>query len=412
MNDKRIKITRNTIDQLKPDRRDKFLWDAEVRGLGVKVSSTGTKRWVFQYYDNKYDRDRRMTLGDATCLMPHDARKHASQLYAQVRAGICPASAKAAGRSVVTMSDLFDRFMNEHSRINNKPSTVKANEGRIQSNLQPYFGKYRVDEVSSAHIDAFRATMGTKHVTFNRCLALLHTAFKLAKRWKLRIDNPCEGIGKYKETEGTRVLSDDELNKIVDGLKKKNDELLDAGRTTSAVDALRLLACQGFRVREITTCEWSAIKWDRAEMELPDSKTGRRIIPLGPVTMAVLKEIDSRRKATGVISDFVCPSPADCKRPISYTAVKDVLADVSRDASVANVTTHTFRRTSATSAAASTPDMLGLRDAYGWSSMAMPNRYVKRAQVNARRVVDAQTQYLPAGLLFSDASTQQSSSGG
>jgi len=396
MQKNRITITLNTIRQLKPGSRDRFIWDADARGLGVKVTPKGAKRWVFQYFLN--GRDRRITLGDATSISPYDDREEARQLYAGVRLKSCPATKRSAARSALTMAKLLDRFMDEHSRIENKPSTIRANEGLISTHLKPTFSRFKIDEVTPDHIKALRTSLDTRHITFNRCLALLRTVFNFAKTNKLRIDNPCDGIKGYEETPPTRTFSDRELGLIGKGLNTMQAARTGEGRLTSAVDALRLAACQGFRISEPRTCTWAEIDWDQRLLKLADSKTGAKDVPLGPVTLMILKDIKARQEHAGVTSEYICPSPADPKRPISYTSVKEAFDTITKQHNIQKSTPHTFRRTSATTIAARTNDVFGLRDAFGWKSLAMPNYYVGLAQENAKRVVRLQEDYLPAEL--------------
>lgn len=43
------KLTKRNIDALKPgERRDTYLWDGELRGLGARVKSSGTKTFISQ----------------------------------------------------------------------------------------------------------------------------------------------------------------------------------------------------------------------------------------------------------------------------------------------------------------------------------------------------------------------------
>ena len=320
----RVRITLNTIRDLKPQYRDWFVWDTDARGLGIKISPTGALRWVFQYH--LLGRNRRLTLGDATSLTPYDARKQAKKWYAEVGGGRCPATEKKSARHAQTMSEMFDKFMDEHSRPNNKPSTVRANEGRIKTTLKPHFGKMRVCDVTMEDIVAFKHKLAKIPTTFNRALALLRKAFKLSVRvWKWRTDNPCDGVIAYPENEKDRVLTASEMVKIAEGLNRLESSLVAASRTTSAVDALRLQACQGFRVSEVRCCRWSSIVWEREEMMLADTKTGKRGIPLGPITMAVLRGIRDRQTTMKIKSSYVCPSPQDPRKPVSYTAIRDAL---------------------------------------------------------------------------------------
>ena len=57
----------------------------------------------------------------------------------------------------------------------------------------------------------------------------------------------------------------------------------------SAVAALRLLLLTGCRLSEIQFLRWDYVKDDC--IELPNAKTGGRVVPLGPEARAVLSEL-------------------------------------------------------------------------------------------------------------------------
>jgi hypothetical protein len=58
------KITKRTVDALKPGAKDRFLWDTELKGFGLKVTPSGNKIYVLQY--------RRGAASALTVLRPAD----------------------------------------------------------------------------------------------------------------------------------------------------------------------------------------------------------------------------------------------------------------------------------------------------------------------------------------------------
>ena len=43
------KITKRTVDALKPTGRDHVVWDDEIRGFGVRVRRSGRKAYIVKY---------------------------------------------------------------------------------------------------------------------------------------------------------------------------------------------------------------------------------------------------------------------------------------------------------------------------------------------------------------------------
>ena len=68
----------------------------------------------------------------------------------------------------------------------------------------------------------------------------------------------------------------------------------------SAVAAFRLLLLTGCRMSEIRDLHWVYVKGDC--IELPDAKTGGRVVPLGPEARAVLSAIPREKGNPWVIA--------------------------------------------------------------------------------------------------------------
>ena len=68
----------------------------------------------------------------------------------------------------------------------------------------------------------------------------------------------------------------------------------------SAVAAFRLLLLTGCRLSEIQFLRWEYVKDDC--IELPDAKTGGRVVPLGPEARAVLADLPREDGNPWVIS--------------------------------------------------------------------------------------------------------------
>ncbi len=90
-----IKFTDRSIRALKPPAEGRVeYWDADLPGLGLRVSGTGKKSWVLMYRTHG-GRQRRMTLGQygPGCGFA-DARKIAGKHLREVANGGDPAGDK------------------------------------------------------------------------------------------------------------------------------------------------------------------------------------------------------------------------------------------------------------------------------------------------------------------------------
>jgi len=59
--DMRGKLTKRSVEALKPGVRDAFLWDVEIPGFGCKITPKGSRIYLLQY--GLHRRDYRLTIG-------------------------------------------------------------------------------------------------------------------------------------------------------------------------------------------------------------------------------------------------------------------------------------------------------------------------------------------------------------
>src|SRR5262245_64096075 len=84
-----MKLTKRTIDAIKPDGTDRVVWDDELRGFGVRVKPGGLKSFLIQFR-NRQGRSRRLTVGNYGRLTPEEARRQARLLLSDVERGLDP----------------------------------------------------------------------------------------------------------------------------------------------------------------------------------------------------------------------------------------------------------------------------------------------------------------------------------
>ena len=93
-------------------------------------------------------------------------------------------------------------------------------------------------------------------------------------------DYPCGYIKRYKESKHERFLSPEETESLGEILAEAENEM------PPAVAAFRLLLLAGCRLSETQFLRWEYVRGEC--IELPDAKTGARIVPLGPEARALL----------------------------------------------------------------------------------------------------------------------------
>ena len=284
----RFRVTKRTVDRLESDGSDRFYWDHEFAGFGVRVRASGRKYYVAQFRAN--GRVRRVTLGRHGPLAPDAARRRAMALVAEAVNGGDPVGDRSVDGDAATMKELCERFLEEYVEVHCKVATAREYGRLVRSFVIPKTGKRKVAEVRRKDIAALHHSLRDTRYQANRTLAVLSKMFNLAELWGMRPDgsNPCLHVKRYKEDKRERFLSPEEFRR----LGRVLDEVLEDGsETRSAVTAIRLLMLTGCRHSEIQKLRWEHVDLEAGELRLPDTKTGGRSVPLAPSAVRLLAEL-------------------------------------------------------------------------------------------------------------------------
>ncbi|MDE0591584.1 tyrosine-type recombinase/integrase [Halocynthiibacter sp. C4] len=280
------KLTKRSVDTLLPKEKSYFLWDRDVKGFGVRVMPSGTKTYQVQY--RKGGRTRRISLGRHGTITVDQARLIAKEVLGDVAKGENPAEEISQHRKAPTVAALCERFFESHVKERCKPTTQGEYRRAIDLFINPALGSFKVVDVERKDIAELHHKFRDKPYQANRTLGVLSKMFNLAEVWGLRPDgsNPCRHVPKYREVKRERYLSRDELHRLGDVLTACD---ADGSESRYVIAAFRLLILTGCRLGEIQTLQWSFITDDG--MELPDTKTGARRIPLPDAARAVLSAL-------------------------------------------------------------------------------------------------------------------------
>jgi integrase len=305
------RLTKSVVDAANPDGRDRFIWDDEIKGFGLRISKAGSKSYIFQYRvgGGRAGTLRRPKIGSHGSLTPTEARSIAKAWALRVAEGGDPGGERVAYRNAPRMNDAFARYESEHASIHKKASSAKEDARLIRQFLAPEFGTRKVAELSREQVSVFHRRLSDRPYQANRLLALLSKVFNLCEVWGWRPDgtNPCRHVKKYKEQKRERFLSPAELGRLGEVLAKAEQfELKDKkGKrlwvNPAAITAIRLIVLTGARRGEILNLKWDAIEWDRSRALLEDSKTGRRYLYLPAPALKLLSDLKPSKSAVYVV---------------------------------------------------------------------------------------------------------------
>ena len=407
-------LTKRAVDAAMAADKQTILWDDKLKGFGLLVLPSGTKSFIVQYR-SEAGRSRRLTIGRYGAFTPDQARTEASEILLSVAKGGDPMAEKRSARAAPTVDDLLDRYIREHVKRHNGPTTQAEIERLVAKHLRLRLGALKVAAVTNGDIAKLHRAMGETPRQANHVLSIISKMFNLAEVWGMRPrnNNPVFGIKRYAEAERERFLTADELGRLGATLAEAENKGLpwavkakgskhlppDAEDRRTAVNpkaiaAIRLLLFTGARLSEILTLRWDDVDLPEGMLSLPDRKGGRRRPhPINAAAQAILAALP-RFKG----SPWVLPRETDSSRHLSKEVTENAWRRVRTHARIEDVRLHDLRHTVGTFAGQAGVNAFVVRDLLRHRGVAMTGRYVNTAADPVRAVSDIVGERISAAL--------------
>jgi integrase len=177
--------------------------------------------------------------------------------------------------------------MAEHVDVKLKPSTARTYRGILDRIIVPALGTRAVADVTRADVAALHHRRRTAPADANRMTMLLSKMMSMAERWGLKPEglNPARNVEKFREQARQRYLSPAEFQRLGAALVAAEPDAL------IPVAAIRLLIYTGARRGEVLSLRWRDVDLARSCLNLPDSKTGFKVVHLNAPARAVLESL-------------------------------------------------------------------------------------------------------------------------
>ena len=308
-------LTERRIRDAKPDSKTRFLWDAQVRNLGVRITPKGAKSYVVFY--RSAGQKHLATLARVAELSLREARDRAGRQLAAIRAGEAnPLERRRRAREAPTVADGLDRFFDEYAPARlaigrMSPRTVQLYRSQAKLYIRPAFGERRVADVGRGDVEL--AVGPLPNATRNRVLAFVSRLFNLFETWEWRPQhtNPVRGIERAREEPRIpdRVLDSAELAALATALDRLDE------RFPASVAAIRVAALTGLRISEVLAIRWEHVDFESRRVTLPQTKTGRRSHHLPAAALDILRAVPRVNKGHHVFA-------VDARGALTYRTVR------------------------------------------------------------------------------------------
>ena len=322
-------------------------------------------------------------LGAVSVLAPEQARKMAVDVLRDVSKGMDPSADRHAVRGSIRVSELCDLYLADaEHRI--KPSTYKADVGRIRVHIKPLVGQLSVRGLTSVDVERFKADILNGKMAAPR----KGTILEHGRRLKIISDNPVRGVRKPPDRKSTRFLSMEEITRLGATMNSSTENPV-------ALAAIRLLLLTGMRREEVLALPKAWVDCGSHCVRLEDSKGGFSIRPLGSAAVEVIEGM--------MIFDSPWLFPSE-RNDGHYVGLPRVLQRLCAKAELQRVTIHSLRHSFASVAEVMGFTQLTVAALLGHAAPGMTSRYIHHvdaalvvaADAVSTRIAEAMNEHSPS----------------
>jgi integrase len=264
-------------------------FDETVQGLAFRVTNRGNRSWCFHYRSPRDGKRARVTIGTYPATSLAAARGKAVEARGHVDAGNDPRSVLAGQATAgMTIAGLIDAYLAdpEKSALRSKAEI----ERRLRRNVVPVIGTVKLSELRRRDLrnvtDILLRRDAKTEAT--RVFEDVRGIIRWAVQHEYLDANPLDGMTKPAEaTSSDRVLSDDEIHKLWNGLPKS------LAKSVQCQRIIKLALTTAQRVGEVAGIVRSELDLKAREWRLPASRVKNNhahVVPLSDLAITIIKE--------------------------------------------------------------------------------------------------------------------------
>lgn len=287
------------IKEAKPKAKDYKLTDGD--GLGLIVSKSGRKRWVFAFISPDTGKLNNTGLGNYPVLSLAEAREKRTELKKLVMRGIDPITEKkrAKAQRISEHNLSFEKVFNEWLEFEAKsilPQTLKTKRGRIENHVMPILKDRGIKSITHGEIaDILKETSKTTPQTAEIINQILNRVFLFAVSSGYAELNIMANIDAKSLIPKTKVEHYAKLTERQD-LKAFFNAIYDYPHFETIKNAMKLCLHLPLRAAPLSRLKWDYVDFGkrlltipRAEQKIKRSEIGDFKLPLSDEVMRILE---------------------------------------------------------------------------------------------------------------------------
>ncbi|KZK78856.1 putative prophage CPS-53 integrase [Pseudovibrio sp. Ad46] len=393
----RQRLTEKIARAAKPTVRQYQLFDTEVLGFALVIYKSGSKAFNLSYRVN--GRQRRYTIGMWPAWSVVAARERAKTIRREIEMECDPLGNREAERVVPRMSDLVERYIDEHL-----PKLAARNRSDQISMLTklvlPQWRNRLVREISPADVNKLLREMAAERhrlakkllrrsvpcptpIRANRLGEVLRKMFNLSVQWKMRSDNPAQGFHKRPENARERFLSFDEINRLSEALENSEDR--------RGADVIRLCLLTGARLGEVRHARFEHFNLELLTWFKPATTTKQKRTHRLPISAEVADLVRWRLELVPEDCPWLFPGDGT-GRPVHE--MRRYWQSILKQAEISDVRIHDLRHTFASLLVSGGASLEIIARLLGHTQMSTTQRYAHLMESPLRESVNAVAEYV------------------
>ncbi|HET6331056.1 MAG TPA: site-specific integrase [Holophagaceae bacterium] len=286
----RARLNARTVNAAKPEAKVYSLFDEAVPGFHVRIKPSGVKGFFVKLTVD--GRQRMLGLGGWPSVTVEEARKLALEARGKVSKGTDPVEERKRRRSDLTLTAFLDTFLERHVEAKLKPRTAGHYSYLVSTYIAPELGRVRLGALLVSDIAKLHHKLADTPRVANQCVRLLGKALERAAAWGYEVKvASVRAVELFPEVERIFRLEAADAVKLAEAM----DAEAESGNR-HAVLALRLLLITGMRRGELVGLQWDQVNFRHSALNLPDSKTGAKAVPLSKPALAILRSLQQERR--------------------------------------------------------------------------------------------------------------------
>lgn len=286
---KKFNFTKKEVEALPQGKTEKEqYWDTKARGLYIKVSKAGIKRFFVRR--KIHGHSERLFLGRFPELTVEQASIKCAEFHASLAQGKNLAGSRRADLKEITLGEMFSRYLERHARKSRKTSD------EMEEQFEHSFSKWKdrkLSRITSEVAETIHQSVGETRGQYaaNRAIELVRALFNKAAEWKVfKGSNPTETITMFPEQNRVRIIQVDEFHRFFAALEEEADQDIQ--------NFVLLSLFAGSRKTNVLAMSWADIDLKAGIWIILGEHARNSQTHTGPLTEEELK-ILRRRKRTG-----------------------------------------------------------------------------------------------------------------